>query len=60
MAHPQKDQVIEAIEDESREGEAFDEDTLSVLYKLSVADLFRLQCAFFQSFKCGLKRGRDE
>lgn len=60
MAHPHKDKVLEVIEDESRAGEAFDEETLAVLYKLSVADLFRLQRAFRQSFQCGRRHERSE
>ncbi len=51
--HPQKDQVITIIEDNTRNGEAFDEKTLAVLYKLSVTDLFTLQNAFQQAYRFG-------
>ena len=53
MNHPHKDEVITIIEHNARNGEAFDERTLSVLYKLSVADLFMLQTAFEQSWRFG-------
>lgn len=60
MAHPQKDLIIASIEDESRDGDAFDERQLEVLRKQSCADLFVLQNAFRQAFEAGRKRERDE
>lgn len=55
--HPRKDEVISIIEDNARNGIAFDEKTLDVLYKVSVADLFRLQLAFEQSYRYGYNTG---
>ena len=55
--HPRKDEVITIIEDNARNGVALDEKTLEVLYKLSVADLFRLQAAFEQSYRFGYNTG---
>lgn len=58
--HPQKDLIIEQIEEESRRGEAFDDRTMEVLYKLSCADLFIVQRALFASYRMGREDGRDD
>lgn len=51
----EKDYIIDAIEDESRNGLAFDDETIEVLKKITVADLFLIQKAFYQAYKAGIK-----
>lgn len=55
-----KEHIIDHIEEESREGEAFDDDVVQVLKKITSADLFKLQRAFHQTYKIGVRVGKDE
>lgn len=54
-----KEDVITMIEEE-RGGTAFDDNVVTVLKKLSTADLFILQSAFHETYRLGVKSGRDD
>jgi len=53
-----KDLIIAGIE-EDRGGTAFDDDVVTVLKKVSQADIFVLQKAFMETFRLGVKKGQD-
>lgn len=54
-----KEEVITMIEEE-RGGTAFDDNVVTVLKKLSTADLFILQSAFRETYRLGVKSGSDD
>lgn len=60
MPTPHKDDIITMIEDESRGKEAFDDDVMKVLRKMTCLDLFKLQRAFNQSYEIGRRKGRED
>ncbi len=56
----EKEMIIACIEDDSRNGVAFDDDIVLVLKKLTTADLFLMAKAFHQSFDYGMKAKAED
>jgi hypothetical protein len=56
----QKQTIIDDIENMCRNGDAFDDDVVKVLKKLTCADLFVLHKAFKETYKIGHSRGFKE
>ncbi len=54
-----KESIISEIEDDCLDGEAFDDDVVKVLKKLTLVDLCTLNKAFYRVYRYALDKGKE-